>query len=166
MKNPSPPASPLRESLARFLEAGAALTRTIIAEVSQPPAHSASMDPSAPPWAAPEHPGARRQETAAEPPPEPRTLKVFCDGTYTVIAYDTQDVMRVIEESGMGEPDAESEKFFLTVPMDELITAKWNTATGTIAAFDDEGPSIGPCPMTAAHWIETQGRCFLLTTAG
>lgn len=119
------------------------------------------MDPSAPPWAAPEHPGAGREE---EKPP--RTLKVFCDGTYTVIAYDTQDVMRVIEEAGMGEPDAESEQFFLTVPMDELITVKWNSATGTIAAVDDEGPSIGRMTGPAADWIENQGRCFLMTTEG
>lgn len=99
-------------------------------------------------------------------PTTDRTLKLFDDDTYAVIAYDRHDVMRVIEEAGMGEADPESEELFEIVPMDQPVSILVFKGTNKIAPIDEDYALTELRTRKAIEWIQLVGRCFLYTREG
>lgn len=113
----------------------------------------------------------RRFETTCgkERPPPPvgperpmtdRTLKLWDDDTYGVIAYDRQDVIRVLLEADMGEPDPEC---FDLVPMHRPVTISVVKGTNRIAAIDADPAGVEPRTRKASEWIQLEGRSLLFT---
>lgn len=79
-------------------------------------------------------------------------LKVWSNGTDTVIAKDIEDVREVIEEHSGEGAWTEDEDYWAVVPGSEKVR---------INNFDGHD---GVQERTAAEWIEAEGRGFLCST--
>lgn len=84
-------------------------------------------------------------------------MKVFTDGTLTVVAADLSDAQRVVEahHGATFEQEGWTLDDWAEVPHDESIT---------IRTEDDDGPQGFSTTKTASEWAASDGRGFLCST--